>query len=122
VIKRKILFNNKLLKRFDVTYYLLTRFIISLLVINFDSKIKCGTSIYLMINFSIYLMRILIIMLFLSGNIVEDNYKIIIALSNDEINKYGDEKCVICIDYYKIGDNIKYLNCDHFYHYECLEN
>ena len=40
----------------------------------------------------------------------------------EHINKDITELCVICLEEYSIEDNILILDCNHYYHSECLIN
>ena len=51
----------------------------------------------------------------------------IIITKNVKINEYilnedNNEKCSICLEDFNIGDTLNELNCNHFYHKECINN
>ena len=43
-------------------------------------------------------------------------------LTQKSIDKYIDEKCVICLENFMIGNKICYLPCLHLYHTMCIKN
>jgi hypothetical protein len=40
----------------------------------------------------------------------------------DNINKFVDKECSICIEYYHLGDVVTTLPCDHQFHKGCIKN
>jgi len=42
------------------------------------------------------------------------------ALSENEINEVLIKECSICLDDFKQGENIIKLNCNHIFHYACI--
>lgn len=43
-------------------------------------------------------------------------------LNQDNIKYFNNEECNICIEHYSIGNNITKLDCNHFFHSECIKN
>lgn len=43
-----------------------------------------------------------------------------IILTKENILKYEDKSCIICLEHYKIKDKIKILSCDHIFHENCI--
>jgi hypothetical protein len=57
------------------------------------------------------------------------------GLNQQEINNLGEEiynsdlklndsttQCIICLSNFKIGEKIRYLKCNHFFHKDCIDN
>ena len=40
---------------------------------------------------------------------------------NDDINKFSNENCVICLELFKKGDNYIILPCIHYFHENCIK-
>ena len=39
-----------------------------------------------------------------------------------EVGKYEEVKCIICLGYFKINENIGVLKCEHYFHIDCIIN
>jgi hypothetical protein len=43
-------------------------------------------------------------------------------INDDNKDEYANKECNICMDEYKIGDNIVKLACNHIFHKDCIKN
>ena len=53
-------------------------------------------------------------------NEIINNLKI--KVIKEDLHKFSDNKCIICQENYKIGDNYIELPCKHFFHDNCIKS
>ena len=41
---------------------------------------------------------------------------------NDQFKNKDEDKCVICLEVFSIGDKVSYLPCFHYFHSFCIKN
>lgn len=44
-----------------------------------------------------------------------------VNIIKDDINKFSDKQCIICLEQFKKGDNYIFLPCMHFFHENCIK-